>query len=63
MFKQLLKKLDRQIDLDKEWDFCDGHGTCVRWPIAGGKIVKFYKLNDSLINSIPYKNKDVEDLF
>ena len=63
MFKQLLKKLDKQLDHNKDWDFCDGYGTCVRWLIGGGKIVKFYKLNDSLINSIPYKNKDVEDLF
>ena len=61
MFKELLKKLDREINED--WDFCDGYGTCVRWPITGGKIVKSYKLEDNLINHLPHLNKNAEELF
>ena len=61
MFKQLLTKLDRQIN--EGWDFCDGYGTCVRWPITGGQVVKHYRLDDSIINSLPYANKNVEELF
>ena len=63
MFKKLLSKLDQQISEDnEEWDFCDGYGTCVRWPITGGQVVKHYRLNDSIIN-LTYANKNVEELF
>ena len=60
IFKQLLKKLDRQIE---DWDYCDGYGTCVQWPITGGQVVKSYKLDDCIIDTLPYINKDAEDLF
>jgi hypothetical protein len=59
MFKQLLTKLDRELN---EWDFCDGYGTCVRWPITGGQVVKHYRLDDSIID-LPYVNKNAEELF
>jgi hypothetical protein len=61
MFKQLIKKLDRQINED--WEFCDGYGTCVRWPITGGQVVKSYNLDDCIIDTLPYINKDAEELF
>lgn len=61
MFKQLLYKLDQ--DINHNWDFCDGYGNCVRWPITGGQVVKSYKLDESTIDSMPYSNKEAEDLF
>ena len=61
MFKQLLTKLDRELN---EWDFCDGYGTCVRWPVTGGQVVKhFSNVDNSTINRFPQKTKNVEELF
>lgn len=61
MFKKLLKKLDREINED--WDYCDGYGTCFRWPITGSQMVKSYKLDDCIIDSLPNINKNADELF